>query len=208
MLWKRVTLPGIMQNCFLLPLHKSASFSEVCAVQCFELHHWLTVLVLFPLIEILTLVLPLAVVVVPDGQLKSIESQNQMQSLFCRSVFWAGCLCELLELLLLSRRAAELSLWYALGITWAFIFIYLYCMGWILNSSFSSQCRACCKSITIVQRLVYPPGCALFPRRCGVLCTSTEMHWLLPSGAFCWKPVNLAFQTWNWNCRGNIFYTS
>lgn len=108
----------------------------------------------------------------------------------------------------LSRRAAELSLWYALGITWAFIFIYLYCMGWILNSSFSSQCKACCKSITIVQRLVYPPGCALFPRRCGILCTSTEMHWLLPSGAFCWKPVNLAFQTWNWNCRGNIFYTS
>ena len=82
-------------------------------------------------------------------------------------------------------------------------YIYLYCTGWILNSSFSSQCRACCKSLAIVQRLVHPPGCALLLKCWGILCASTEMHWLLPGGAFCWKPVNLTFQAWNWNYRGN-----
>lgn len=103
------------------------------------------------------------------------------------------------------RRAAELSLCYTLGITWAFIIMCLYCMGWILNSSFSSQCRACCKSTAIVQRLVHPPGCALFPRYCGILCTSSDIRGYCQMEPSIDKPVNLAFKLGT-ETVGEIFF--
>lgn len=167
------------------------------------------VLVLLLLMGILKSVLPVAVVVVLDGLQRAEvnkKSGSNLRSLFllnstlCKMswwTLWAASMSKRCRLKPVLRSGNYLGFLF---------YIYLYCMEWILNSSFSSQCRACNKSIAIVQRLMHPPGCALLLKCCGILCVPTEIHSVLPGGAFYWKPVNLTFQAWNWNYRRNILW--